>query len=56
MKLGGSDSVKVTPEKCKWNLVGRSLVDGVAVKCWALLDFTKGDLFNKFTLMLLLTV
>lgn len=48
LKLGGSDSVKVTHEKCQWNLVGRrSLVDGVAVERWALLDFTKGERFNK---------
>lgn len=47
LNLGGSDSVKVAPEKCQWNLVGRrSLVDGVAVELGALLDFTKADRFN----------
>ena len=40
------------PEKCQWNLVGRSMVEGKPVECWGILDFTlrskrifRGDVF-----------
>lgn len=47
LKLGGSRSVKVDVDKCQWNLLGKSFVDGKSVDRWALLDFTDGDRYNK---------
>ncbi|KAI3455989.1 hypothetical protein Pfo_012652 [Paulownia fortunei] len=47
LKLGAPRSVKVDVEKCQWNLLGKSLVDGKSVVRWALLDFTDGDRYNK---------
>ncbi|CAJ2650344.1 unnamed protein product [Trifolium pratense] len=37
---GRSTSVKLDAEKCHWNLVGRSMVEGKPVECWGILDFT----------------
>lgn len=37
---GKSTPMKLDPEKCHWNLVGKSMVEGKAVECWGILDFT----------------
>ncbi|KAK4440323.1 protein argonaute 2 [Sesamum alatum] len=47
LKLGAPRSVRVDAEKCQWNLLGKSLVDGKTVERWALLDFTDGDRYNR---------
>ncbi|XP_068324865.1 protein argonaute 2-like [Pyrus communis] len=50
LKLGASDGkvIKVTVdgEKCQWNLVGKTLVEGKPIKCWAVLDFSSSDRFK----------
>ncbi|KAL3833779.1 hypothetical protein ACJIZ3_008515 [Penstemon smallii] len=46
LKLGGPSSVKVDAEKCQWNLVRKSVVDGISVDRWVLLDFTGGARWN----------
>ncbi|KAL3522982.1 hypothetical protein ACH5RR_015816 [Cinchona calisaya] len=44
LKLGASNGkvcpVKVDQEKCQWNLVGKSVVEGKRLERWALIDFT----------------
>lgn len=44
LKLGDSTgkiiSMTLDPEKCQWNLLGRSMVEGKPVECWGILDFT----------------
>ncbi|KAL7241436.1 hypothetical protein ACSBR1_014097 [Camellia fascicularis] len=60
LKFGASNGmvnvVRVDKEKCQWNLVGKSVVDGKPVKRWALLDFSSSDRFKldhgKFVLNL----
>lgn len=42
VKLGGSNRVPIN-DKCQWNLVGKSVVNGTPVERWALLDFTSSD-------------
>lgn len=42
VKLGGSNRVQIN-DKCQWNLVGKSVVNGTPVERWALLDFTSSD-------------
>ena len=37
---GKTISMTLAPEKCHWNLVGSSLVEGKPVECWCILDFT----------------
>ncbi|GFQ05616.1 protein argonaute 2 [Phtheirospermum japonicum] len=43
LRIGAFRSVRVDPEKCQWNLLGKSVVDGKCVERWALLDFTCGE-------------
>ncbi|KAL2467447.1 Protein argonaute 2 [Abeliophyllum distichum] len=43
LKLGSPSLVKVDRDKCQWNLVGKSLVEGKSIERWALIDFTLGD-------------
>ncbi|CAA2934405.1 argonaute 2 [Olea europaea subsp. europaea] len=45
LKLGSPSVVKVDKDKCQWNLVGKSLVEGKSIERWALIDFTYGDRF-----------
>ncbi|XP_061356009.1 protein argonaute 2-like [Gastrolobium bilobum] len=44
LKLGDRNgkiiSMTLDPEKCQWNLVGKSMVEGKPVECWGILDFT----------------
>ncbi|KAK4440322.1 protein argonaute 2 [Sesamum alatum] len=47
LKIGGDRSVQVNVQKCQWNLLDRTLVDGKTVERWALLDFTDGDRGNR---------
>jgi eukaryotic translation initiation factor 2C len=37
---GRTTSINLVPEKCQWNLVGKSMVEGKPVECWGILDFT----------------
>ena len=37
---GKTTSMTLAPEKCHWNLIGRSMVEGKPVECWGILDFT----------------
>lgn len=47
LKVGGARPVRVDAEKCQWNLLGKSFVDAKSMDCWALLDFTDGDRYNR---------
>ncbi|CAI9090476.1 OLC1v1025254C1 [Oldenlandia corymbosa var. corymbosa] len=38
--------VRVDQEKCHWNLVGKSVVEGQKVERWALIDFTSTSRFR----------
>lgn len=33
-------TIKLDREKCHWNLLGKSMVEGKPVECWAILDLT----------------
>ncbi|CAI9788027.1 unnamed protein product [Fraxinus pennsylvanica] len=46
LKLGSPSVVKVDRDKCQWNLVGKSLVEGKSIERWALIDFTYRDKFE----------
>ncbi|KAL2484156.1 Protein argonaute 2 [Forsythia ovata] len=46
LRLGSPSLVKVDRDKCQWNLVGKSLVEGKSIERWALIDFTQGDRFQ----------
>ncbi|CAA0823836.1 Protein argonaute 2 [Striga hermonthica] len=46
LRLGGAEQVGVDAEKCQWNLLGKSLVQGKPIDRWALIDFTEGDKYN----------
>ncbi|KAL1321190.1 hypothetical protein HN51_065919 [Arachis hypogaea] len=37
---GRTIHMALTPEKCQWNLVEKSMVEGKPVECWGILDFT----------------
>ncbi|KAK2966776.1 hypothetical protein RJ640_020619 [Escallonia rubra] len=39
--------VRVDKDKCQWNLVGRSVVEGRPMDRWALIDFSSFDRYNK---------
>ncbi|MGI4694214.1 hypothetical protein ACR2XS_26495, partial [Klebsiella pneumoniae] len=39
--------IKVDKEKCQWNLVSNSVVDGKSLDRWALLDFSSVDGKNR---------
>ncbi|KAM5587205.1 hypothetical protein ABKV19_005911 [Rosa sericea] len=44
LDFGGKvTKVKVDNEKCQWNLVGKSLVEGKPIARWAVLDFSCND-------------
>ncbi|RDX61992.1 Protein argonaute 2, partial [Mucuna pruriens] len=47
LKLGNPNgeivSMTLAVEKCQWNLMGRSMVEGKAVECWGILDFTSRE-------------
>ncbi|MED6145247.1 Protein argonaute-2 [Stylosanthes scabra] len=47
---GRTIPMALTPEKCQWNLLEKSMVDGKAVECWGILDFTMGSdcVFNSY--------
>ncbi|CAA2984053.1 argonaute 2-like [Olea europaea subsp. europaea] len=47
LKLGSPSVIKVDKDKCQWNLVGKSLVEGKSIERWALIDFTYGDEFQR---------
>ncbi|KAH0717600.1 protein argonaute 2-like [Solanum tuberosum] len=42
LKLGGQSRLPVN-DKCQWNLVGKSVVEGKALQRWALIDFSSQD-------------
>ncbi|XP_057952934.1 protein argonaute 2-like [Malania oleifera] len=50
LRLGDSNGrvnkIKLDREKCQWNLVGKSVVEGKSVERWAVLDFTAKERFN----------
>ncbi|KAK1375700.1 Argonaute protein group [Heracleum sosnowskyi] len=39
--------IKVDKEKCQWNLLKNSVVDGKSVDHWALIDFSLFDRYNR---------
>ncbi|XP_074330533.1 protein argonaute 2-like [Apium graveolens] len=39
--------IKVDKEKCQWNLIKNSVVDGKSVDNWALIDFSSFDRYNR---------
>ncbi|CAI8617442.1 unnamed protein product [Vicia faba] len=45
---GRSGTMELRLEKCHWNLVGRSMVDGKSVEHWGILDFTSQGSNHKF--------
>ncbi|CAN4080330.1 unnamed protein product [Withania somnifera] len=42
LKIGGQSRLPVN-DKCQWNLVGKSVVDGKALQRWALIDFSSQE-------------
>lgn len=42
LKLGGQSRLSVN-DKCQWNLVGKSVVEGKALQRWALIDFSSQE-------------
>ncbi|TKY58967.1 argonaute 2 [Spatholobus suberectus] len=50
LKLGNPNgkisSMTLEVEKCQWNLLGRSMVEGKPVECWGILDFTSQESNN----------
>ncbi|XP_057755328.1 protein argonaute 2-like [Arachis stenosperma] len=54
---GRTSLVKLTPEKCKWNLYGKSMVEGKLVDRWGILDFTtrSNRVFNSDSFIAKLT-
>ncbi|KAM3284507.1 protein argonaute 2 [Capsicum chacoense] len=49
LKLGGQSRLLVN-DKCQWNLVGKSVVDGKALQRWALIDFSSKERNPNFRL------
>ncbi|PHT62682.1 hypothetical protein T459_33474 [Capsicum annuum] len=49
LKLGGQSRLPVN-DKCQWNLVGKSVVDGKALQRWALIDFSSKERNPNFRL------
>lgn len=49
LKLGGQNRVPVN-DKCQWNLVGKSVVEGKALQRWALIDFSSQERNPNFRL------
>ncbi|KAK4361420.1 hypothetical protein RND71_020372 [Anisodus tanguticus] len=49
LKLGGQSRVPVN-DKCQWNLVGKSVVEGKALQRWALIDFSSQERNPNFRL------
>lgn len=49
LKLGGQSRLPVN-DKCQWNLVGKSVVDGKALQRWALIDFSSQERNPNFRL------
>lgn len=45
---GKSGTMNLRVEKCHWNLVGKSMVDGKPVEHWGILDFTSKGSRHKF--------
>ncbi|CAK9182106.1 unnamed protein product [Ilex paraguariensis] len=43
---GKLNMVKVDREKCHWNLLGKSMVEGIPVERWALVDFSSFDRYK----------
>ncbi|KAK3009949.1 hypothetical protein RJ639_011392 [Escallonia herrerae] len=44
---GKMNVVRVDKDKCQWNLVGKSVVEGRPIDRWALIDFSSFDRYNK---------
>ncbi|XP_027346510.1 protein argonaute 2-like [Abrus precatorius] len=40
---GRSINMPLDSNKCQWNLLGRSMVEGKPVECWGILDFTSQE-------------
>ncbi|KAF8038399.1 hypothetical protein BT93_B1055 [Corymbia citriodora subsp. variegata] len=40
---GKVTKVKVDKDKCHWNLMGKSVMDGVPIERWAIVDFSSSD-------------
>ncbi|XP_055802748.1 protein argonaute 2 [Solanum dulcamara] len=49
LKLGGQSRLPVN-DKCQWNLVGKSVVEGKALQRWALIDFSSQERNSFFRL------
>ncbi|XP_059288312.1 protein argonaute 2 [Lycium ferocissimum] len=49
LKLGGQSRVPVN-DKCQWNLVGKSVVEGKALQRWAVIDFSSQERSPNFRL------
>ncbi|CAK9179641.1 unnamed protein product [Ilex paraguariensis] len=47
LKVGNGNMIRVDREKCQYNLVGKSVVEGKPVERWALIDFSSFDRYNK---------
>ncbi|KAI4306368.1 hypothetical protein L6164_029650 [Bauhinia variegata] len=47
LKLGKPNGeimkIHLNPEKCNWDLLERSMVEGKPVDCWGILDFTRNE-------------
>ncbi|KAM7519207.1 hypothetical protein LguiB_018169 [Lonicera macranthoides] len=48
LKLGKGNLVRVDKDKCQWNLVNKSVVDGRSVDRWALIDFTCAERAERY--------
>ncbi|THG05235.1 protein argonaute 2-like [Camellia sinensis] len=52
LKVGSSTGSAVVlritdKDKCQWNLLGKSVMEGMPLDRWALIDFTANDRYNK---------
>ncbi|XP_044967609.1 protein argonaute 2-like [Hordeum vulgare subsp. vulgare] len=44
---GGPGNISITPSNCQWNLMGKKLVEGKALQCWGIVDFSARPSHNK---------
>uniref|UniRef100_A0A453CQN7 Piwi domain-containing protein n=1 Tax=Aegilops tauschii subsp. strangulata TaxID=200361 RepID=A0A453CQN7_AEGTS len=44
---GAPGNLSITPSNCQWNLMGKKLVEGKALQCWGIVDFSARPSHNK---------
>ncbi|XP_028759293.1 protein argonaute 2-like [Neltuma alba] len=54
LRVGGRSgqimTVTLDPERCQWNLVGKSVIQGKPVERWGIIDFTRSESDSRFKL------